>query len=61
MIDVREVRKSFPSGGRQFEVLQGISARVPEGRTAFIVGPSGSGKSTLLYLLGAMDRPTSGH
>jgi putative ABC transport system ATP-binding protein len=60
MIDVCEVRKSFETGGRQVEVLKGISVRVPEGRTAFIVGPSGSGKSTLLYLLGAMDRPTSG-
>ncbi len=60
MIDVCEVRKSFETGGRQVEVLKGISVRVPEGRTAFIVGPSGSGKSTLLYLLGAMDRPSSG-
>jgi putative ABC transport system ATP-binding protein len=60
MIDIREVRKSFESGGRRVEVLRGISVRVPDARCAFIVGPSGSGKSTLLYLLGAMDRPTSG-
>jgi putative ABC transport system ATP-binding protein len=60
MIDICEVRKSFVSGGRNVEVLRGLSATVPDGRAAFIVGPSGSGKSTLLYLLGAMDRPTSG-
>jgi putative ABC transport system ATP-binding protein len=60
MIEVRDVRKSFPSGGRQVAALRGVSTSVPEGSCAFIVGPSGSGKSTLLYLLGAMDRPTSG-
>ena len=60
MIDVVDVRKSFRSGDRVVEALRGVSCRIPKGRFAFIVGPSGSGKSTLLYLLGALDRPTSG-
>jgi len=60
MIDVVDVRKSYRSGERTVDALRGISCRVPRGRFAFIVGPSGSGKSTLLYLLGALDRPTSG-
>ena len=60
MIDVVDVRKSYRSGDRRVEALRGISCRIAKGRFAFIVGPSGSGKSTLLYLLGALDRPTSG-
>jgi len=60
MIDVVDVKKSYRSGDRTVEALRGISCRVAKGRFAFIVGPSGSGKSTLLYLLGALDRPTSG-
>ena len=60
MIDVSDVHKSFRSGDRMLEVLRGVSCRIPRGRFAFIVGPSGSGKSTLLYLMGALDRPTSG-
>jgi putative ABC transport system ATP-binding protein len=42
------------------EALRGVSCHIDRGRFAFIVGPSGSGKSTLLYLIGAIDRPTSG-
>ncbi len=60
MIDVVDVRKSFRSGDRVVDAVRGVSCRIPKGRFAFIVGPSGSGKSTLLYLLGALDRPTSG-
>ncbi|HWE39389.1 MAG TPA: ABC transporter ATP-binding protein [Isosphaeraceae bacterium] len=60
MIEVHDVRKSFKSGDRTVEALRGITCKIPRGRCAFIVGPSGSGKSTLLYLLGALDRPTSG-
>jgi putative ABC transport system ATP-binding protein len=60
MIEVADVHKSFRSGDLWVEALRGVSCRIPKGRCAFIVGPSGSGKSTLLYLLGALDRPTSG-
>lgn len=60
MIEVVNVTKSYKSGDRQVEALRGVDCRIAKGRFAFIVGPSGSGKSTLLYLLGALDRPTSG-
>ena len=60
MIEVSDVHKSFKSGDGLIEALRGITCSVPKGRFAFIVGPSGSGKSTLLYLMGALDRPTSG-
>ena len=60
MIEVSDVHKSFRSGEGTIEALRGITCGVPKGRFAFIVGPSGSGKSTLLYLMGALDRPTSG-
>jgi putative ABC transport system ATP-binding protein len=60
MIEVVNVHKSYKSGSRTVEALRGVSCTIERGRCAFIVGPSGSGKSTLLYLMGAIDRPSSG-
>ncbi|HQN05343.1 MAG TPA: ABC transporter ATP-binding protein, partial [Anaerolineaceae bacterium] len=40
--------------------LAGIDIDIPGSSFTVIMGPSGSGKSTLLYLLGGLDRPTSG-
>jgi putative ABC transport system ATP-binding protein len=60
MIEADDVRKTFRSGDEEVHALRGVTFRLPAGACTFIVGPSGSGKSTLLYLLGALDRPTSG-
>ena len=60
MVEASGVRKSFASGEETVEALRGVTFRVPRGSCTFLVGPSGSGKSTLLYLVGALDRPTSG-
>ena len=60
MIEADDVHKAFKSSDETVEALRGVSFALPDGSSTFIVGPSGSGKSTLLYLLGALDRPTSG-
>ncbi|MFO0907001.1 MAG: ABC transporter ATP-binding protein [Isosphaeraceae bacterium] len=60
MIEAIDVHKSFLSGDEMVQALRGVSFQIPDGSCTFIVGPSGSGKSTLLYLLGALDRPSSG-
>ena len=60
MIEAVDVHKSFVAGGGDGRGPARGDVPGPRGSCTFIVGPSGSGKSTLLYLLGALDRPTSG-
>jgi putative ABC transport system ATP-binding protein len=60
VIEAIDVHKTFIAGEETVEALRGVTFRLPSESCTFIVGPSGSGKSTLLYLIGALDRPTSG-
>lgn len=52
--------KHFKSGSIVVKAVDGVSFRVPRGKSVAVRGPSGCGKSTLLNLMGALDRPDAG-
>jgi putative ABC transport system ATP-binding protein len=59
-ITIRQLRKTYIMGRSKINALAGVDVDIPAGSLTVVMGPSGSGKSTLLYLLGGLDRPTSG-
>ena len=59
-IQIRNLQKTFTMGKQKVHALAGVDLDIAPGSLTVIMGPSGSGKSTLLYLVGGLDRPTSG-
>ncbi|MGI0047205.1 MAG: ABC transporter ATP-binding protein [Nitrosotalea sp.] len=60
-LSVKNLSKIYDSVAGKVVALSDISFTVKKGEFISIVGPSGSGKSTILNMIGALDRPTSGH
>lgn len=60
LLELRDIRRSYPSGDTEVEVLKGVSLTIHAGEMVAIVGASGSGKSTLMNILGCLDKPSSG-
>ena len=56
LVEIQNIVKSFG----KFKALNDVSLTLDKAQSYAIKGPSGSGKSTLLYLLGGLDRATSG-
>ena len=55
-----QLTKKFRSGKTELVVFSDLDFEVARGEQLSLVGESGAGKSTLLYLLGGLDRPSSG-
>lgn len=60
MIDVKNIAKTYKTGGFDFQALDGVSFNIDNGEFVAIMGASGSGKSTLMHILGCLDTPTKG-
>jgi putative ABC transport system ATP-binding protein len=61
MLKVENIVKKFKSGDGEVSAVNDVSFKVDDGAFVSIIGRSGSGKSTLLSMIGALDKPTSGH
>jgi putative ABC transport system ATP-binding protein len=59
-IRVKGLKKHYQMGGSTVRALDGLDLDIDAHTFTVVMGPSGSGKSTLLYLLGGLDRATSG-
>jgi putative ABC transport system ATP-binding protein len=60
VLSVRDLHKHYGKGPALVAAVDGVGLDVIAGESVAIVGPSGCGKSTLLYLLGGLERPTTG-
>ncbi len=60
IIEVKDIWKTFQSGGTTFSALRGIDLSIKANEMLAIMGASGSGKSTFMNMLGCLDRPTKG-
>ena len=60
ILNIKNVSKTYKSGGNTLTVLDKISFSAEAGSTLSIVGPSGSGKTTLLGLCAGLDSASTG-
>ena len=60
VLRVRDLAKSYRSGGEHTVVLRGVNLSVAAGERVALTGESGSGKSTLLHLIAGLDRADAG-
>lgn len=60
LIKTENLCKVFSRGDEEIRAIRDLDLSIESGEFISITGSSGSGKSTLLYILGLLDKPTSG-
>jgi len=60
VLSVRNLHRSYPSGGGILRVMAGAEIDIYPGEMVGLIGPSGSGKSTLLHAAGLLETPNEG-
>ena len=60
VLTAKKLAKVYGAGPGLVRAVDGVDLDVATGETVSVMGPSGCGKSTLLYLLGGLERATSG-
>lgn len=61
IIELKNLNKTYQNEDVLVDVIKDINLDIYKGEFVSIMGPSGSGKSTLLYLMGGLEKPTSGN
>jgi lipoprotein-releasing system ATP-binding protein len=60
VLSLRGLERSYRSGDRTLNVLNGVDLDVYPGELVGLIGPSGSGKSSLLHAAGLLEHPDAG-
>lgn len=60
LLEARNLVRTLDGEEIKVTLVKDASVSIESGKFTSITGPSGSGKSSLLYLLGLLDKPTSG-
>ena len=60
IVHTESLTRIYGDSTQPIYAINTVNLEVEEGEFLAIMGPSGSGKSTLLYLLGGLDKPSSG-
>lgn len=60
LIDLRQLKKAYPTPDGEFWALKGIDLQIRRGELVAIEGKSGAGKSTLINMITGIDAVTEG-